>query len=345
MNENQNDPQSNIAFDTNTSPETQASTNPFTGDLKGEFSSDFGTNTNAVSQIFKSSGFSAENRTKYIAGGLVALLVLGGLGYYFMTGDSTSDPFATDMATEEGFEDEFATGDDFVEDEMADDMMGEDMAGEGMATDPMADGAMKEATGGAVDDMAMPSEAPMSTGAVTLVAPGNGARQSYDETTGPAEFSWEGPADRIVFSRSATMDPVVKSVTLNGASSFAFENPYPGTWYWQVENASGKSEVRSFRINPPVRRSFPVTQPTPGATISGNGGVVAWQAGEKIARYSVELVPAGQSFANPQFRFGTSGTSVAIQGVSPGSYDMRVGAFSEVAGRWEWQIIRGVNVQ
>jgi hypothetical protein len=72
---------------------------------------------------------------------------------------------------------------------------------------------------------------------------------------------------------------------------------------------------------------------------------VSWQAGEKIARYSVEFTPAGQSFAAPSHRFGSSGTSVAIQGVSPGSYDVRVGAFSEVAGRWEWQVIKNVTVQ
>ena len=141
------------------------------------------------------------------------------------------------------------------------------------------------------------------------------------------------------------MNPPVKIVTLNGASTYSFENPYPGTWYWQVKNSSGASEVRSFKISAPARRNFPVSQPTPGGSISGNGGVVSWQAGEKIARYSVEFTPAGQSFASPSHRFGASGTSVAIQGVSPGSYDVRVGAFSEVAGRWEWQVIKNVTVQ
>ena len=33
------------------------------------------------------------------------------------------------------------------------------------------------------------------------------------------------------------------------------------------------------------------------------------------------------SWAQPTHRFGTSGTSVALQGVSPGTYDIRVGAF------------------
>ena len=47
-------------------------TNPFTADLKGEFTSNFGTNTNAVSQIFKEGGFVGTNRTKYlIIGGVL----------------------------------------------------------------------------------------------------------------------------------------------------------------------------------------------------------------------------------------------------------------------------------
>ena len=177
------------------------------------------------------------------------------------------------------------------------------------------------------------------------MAPAAGARRPYDETMAPAEFTWEGPADRINFSRNPNMQPLIKSVPLNGATYYALEHPYPGTWYWQVVNADGASEVRMFRILAPERRSFPISQPADGGNIAGNGGVVSWQAGEKIARYSVEVVAAGASFAQPQHRFGTSGTSVAIQGVNSGTYDIRVGAFSEVSGRWEWQYIRNVSVQ
>ncbi|WP_141733712.1 hypothetical protein [Oligoflexus tunisiensis] len=321
MNDTNLDPNSNAAFSQNSG----AQSNPFTGELKGEFSSDFGTNTNAVSQIFKSGGFASENKTKLILGAVAVIGILGA-AYFFMSEPS---------------EDEMTSAEEAMDDE---EMMDE----EGMAD-----------MGDNVEDMSMPMDAakpvetaqpmaetaPAPTGAITLISPADGASQSYDETEGPAEFQWEGPADKIVFSRSQTMNPPVKIVTLNGASTYSFENPYPGTWYWQVNNASGASEVRSFKISSPARRSFPVTQPAPGGTLSGNGGVVTWQAGEKIARYSVEFTPAGQSFAAPTYRFGSSGTSVAIQGVSPGSYDVRVGAFSEVAGRWEWQVIQGVTVQ
>lgn len=335
MNET-NDPNTNEAFNTNTSPDTQ--TNPFTGDLKGEFSSDFGTNTNAVSQIFKSSSFGGDSRTKYIAIGAMVLLGLAAAAY-FLT-EPSADPFEDEFADQLAEEGLPADAEEPLaeEDGEAGDEGGEVVEEEGME-EPM--------TGGEEEVAENMETAPAmeSTGDFTLVSPPNGARRPYDETMAPAEFTWEGPGDRINFSRSSSMRPLIKSVPLNGATFYALENPYPGTWYWQVTNASGGSEVRMFRVTAPIRRNFPVAQPAEGGAIAAEGGVVSWQAGEKIARYAVELVSAGASFAQPQHRFGTSGTNVAIQGVQPGSYDIRVGAFSEVSGRWEWQYVRNVTVQ
>jgi hypothetical protein len=319
MNETNQDPNSNAAF----SQTSGAQSNPFTGELKGEFSSDFGTNTNAVSQIFKSGGFAAENKSRLILLGVLALAILAGAFFYLsepMEGDSTGDEVATD---------ENATGDEEAKDDAT--------ATEG------AEEAKKEET--AVTDAAATDAAAANTGAFAISAPADGAQQEYDETSGPSEFSWTGAADEIVFSRSKSMNPTVRSVKLNGASTFLFENPYPGTWYWQLKNASGTSEVRSFTIQAPPKRSFPITSPTPGQALTANGGVVSWQPAEKVARYAVELAPQGSGFASPAYRFGTSGTSVAIQGVNPGAYDVRVGAFSEVSGRWEWQVVQGVTVQ
>ena len=331
MSENNQDPNSNAAF----SQTSGAQSNPFTSELKGEFTSDFGTNTNAVSQIFKGGGFSSESKTKVIGLGVLALAILGGA--YMYLAEPSADTGEADVA------DDAAAGAEGAAE------------GEGAAK-PVTDA--KDATA-ATTEAAKPADAAAaaasatdaaaaavpSTGAIKLISPSAGGSQSYDETQGVSEFAWEGPADEIVFSRNKSMTPVVKSVKLNGASKFSFENPYPGTWYWQVKNASGASDVSSFAIAAPEHRSFPVQSPSPGGSVSGNGGVVSWQAAEKVARYSVELTPTGSSFANPSFRFGTSGTSVSLQGVTAGSYDVRVGAFSEVAGRWEWQVIQNVTVQ
>ena len=319
MNQTNQDPNSNAAF----SQTSSAQSNPFTGELKGEFSSDFGTNTNAVSQIFKSGGFASENKTRLIIMAIAAAAIIG-FGYWYLFEPSSSD--STQVAEE------------------ATDEEGAGAEGDKAAQVAKAEAAEEAKTPAEAAPVAA-TAATANTGAIKLNTPNDKASQPYDESSGPATFSWEGPADLIVFSRSSTMLPVIKEVKLNGASSYSFENPYPGTWHWQVKNASGASDIRSFKISAPTRRSFPVTQPASGASLAGNGGVVSWQAGEKIARYSVELAPAGQSFAAPSYRFGASGTSVALQGVNPGSYDLRVGAFSEVSGRWEWQVIPNIKVQ
>ncbi len=328
MNENNFDPSSNAAFS-----QASVQSEPFTSASKGgQFDSDFGTSTNAVSQIFKGGGFGSQNKSRLILIGVVAVAVLGFAFWYF------AEPMDGDASSESA--EEASSADDAAADE------GSEEAGAAKAGET-AQEAAKGTTAAPAAQTAAPA-APMTegaTGSITLVAPANGANQPYDETQGPAEFKWEGAADQIIFARSSSMQPVVRIGNLNGASSYSFENPYPGTWYWQVKNSAGMSEVRSFKISAPPRRSFPVSQPTAGGSLAGNGGVVSWQAGEKIARYAVELAPAGSSFANAAYRFGTSGTSVALQGVPAGVYDMRVGAFSEVAGRWEWQTIEKVNVQ
>ena len=118
--------------------------------------------------------------------------------------------------------------------------------------------------------------------------------------------------------------------------------PERGTGKLLTPTALAKSACSALQHQ---KRTFPIAAPQDGGAIAGSGGVVSWQAGEKIARYSVEVVGSGGSWAQPTHRFGTSGTSVALQGVSPGTYDIRVGAFSEVSGRWEWQYIRNVSVQ
>lgn len=345
MNDTPQDPKSNVAFSetSNTQTYTQAQSNPFTSDIQGEFSSDFGTSTNAVSQIFKSGGFTAENRTKIVALGAVLVGLL--LAFIFVSGeeDQLSLENEDQMAEmqEEGAEqqEELAEGEEAVAE-------GEEAVSE--ETEDLAEGEGELAEGEAVEE-GMEGEATEGveavTGAIALIGPYDGAMQPYDETSGPAEFSWDAPAERFNLSRSSTMQPLERSVNVNGATSYALENPYPGTFYWQVQNAEGLSEVRSFTIMAPEPRVFPVTQPVAGGEIAGNGGIVSWQAGEKIARYAVEVKPAGTTWANPAHRFQTSGTSISINGVPPGAYDFRVGAFSEAAGRWEWQELMGVSVQ
>lgn len=362
MNQDQN---SNTAFS-----ESGTQTNPFTGDLKGEFTSDFGTNTNAVSQMFKGDGMGGGDKKRTImlaVGGLVVVALLTVL-LVFDEEDQGFDDFAesTEMTAEstmadQAADDQLAAEEDSLEADTADPAEDTTASGvEGAADTPAPETTSSANEGAGVAEATAPgSEAGVeagiapaegygqmaSTGSITVASPFDGASLAYDETQGPATFSWSGAADRIVFSRSASMAPIVRSRNVAGRQSYRFLHPHPGNWYWRLENAEGGTPVQSFAIMPPVRRNFPITQPQPGGQIAGNGGVVAWQSDAKIASYKVQLVPQGSSWSSPAHQFGTSGTSIALQGVAPGAYDLRVGAFSEVAGRWEWQVINGVTVQ
>src|SRR5690606_37931401 len=47
----------------------------------------------------------------------------------------------------------------------------------------------------------------IGSGPITLVEPADGSSITYDETQGPAVFSWSGGGGYIVFSRNASMNP------------------------------------------------------------------------------------------------------------------------------------------
>jgi hypothetical protein len=309
----------------NSFPSQQGSqTNPFTADLKGEFTSNFGTNsTNAMSQIFKDgSGFGGNNTKRWVLMGAF-LLVAAGAAYYLLSEDPIDDlsvPTADELTPEPS---------------------------EATPADTATAG--KTATDAVAQPEAVPQEAVATeaapTGNISLSSPVDGDSRAYDETSGPAKFSWDGGAGTIVFARSSSMSPVYMRVPVSG-SSYNFYNPYPGTWYWKVENASGSSEVRRFTVEPPARRAVALKEPANGATLAATGGTIAWSGDpeRKVAFYRVEFSADGK-WGNPAYRFASSGEGTQTQGMNPGSYQMRLGAFSEVAGRWEYTDPVQVNVQ
>lgn len=317
------------------SSSTNATSNPFTADLKGEFTSNFGTNTNAVSQIFKEGGFAGGNDKKklYIAAGIV-VVVLGVVAAVMFTGeDDNSDEMITetsgsDIAPHDATASASASG-------------SEEAVASGSAEAAVAEEA-KPAEAAPAEAAVAHSGGPSFSGKLSLAEPTEGSSLSYDETQGPATFSWTGGGGYIVFSRNQSMNPPAMKVAVSG-NSYAFHHPWPGQWYWKVENKSGSTEVRSFKVAGPQRRNIALSQPAAGGAISGNGGTVSWQGDNKVGFYRVELSTGG--WASPSFRFASSGNSLSLSGVSPGSYQMRLGAFSEVAGRWEYTPAIQVTVQ
>jgi hypothetical protein len=111
----------------------------------------------------------------------------------------------------------------------------------------------------------------------------------------------------------------------------------------KVINGAGSSSVVSFDVKGAEKRNISISSPTDGQTIAGSGGVVTWNGDDKVARYKVEF--SNGNWAQPAHRLQTVGTDAELKGVPAGSYQLRVAAWSEVAGRWEYSAPISVSIQ
>ena len=291
-----------------------------------------GASTSAVSRLFSEGAFSDPHRKKImiIGGAVGGLLLVLGIVFFVFSDDGGEDMGAPPLPGEEVAGEEGVPPSEGIEGMPGEEMAVEDgdmpvMEGEeGMlAADMMG--------GGAVGDM-------------QAVLPSGGQMRGYDETTGDAMFQWEGGADYIVFARRSSMISPELRIRISGNNSYGLRDAWPGTWYWRLESADGSqySATQSFAISTPPRRNIALSQPSSGESISGDS-TVSWTGDEKISYYRVEI--SSGNFSNPNYRFATVGTSVQLSGVMSGSYQLRVGGFSEVSGRWEYTDPIAVTVQ
>lgn len=299
-----------------------------TNDLGAATGATTGASTSAVSRLFGDGAFGDPNKKRLIilGGGVGVVLIVAAALYFTMEQESPEMPMppAQENIASEGSEppvvgqeDEqgevVAETDDEIAGEIGLDEVGDEMASTG-------------------------------TGDIQVMSPADGQSRDYDETTGGALFQWEGGADYIVFSRYSSMTPITRKVRVTGSNSYSLRDAYPGRWYWRLENEdqSSYSEVQSFSIAPPSPRAISLSEPTAGASISGDS-LVSWNGDNKVSYYRVEL--SDGNFATPNYRFSTTGTSMQMSGVMSGSYQLRVGGFSEVSGRWEYSQPISVTVQ
>lgn len=176
----------------------------------------------------------------------------------------------------------------------------------------------------------------------TLLTPEGNATRNYDETANDAIFSWTGgPASWIKFSQNPNMNPLAFKVWIKG-NHYKFHRPYPGKWYWQVSNKAGESEIRNFTINLPIERNLKLVSPASGESMS-NDSLVKWIGDTNITYYKVEV--SNRGWNNPNYKFSTSATKIKLSKIEAGSYNLRIGAFSEVSGRWEYSDIVPVSFQ
>lgn len=299
-----------------------------TNDLGAATGATTGASTSAVSRLFGDGAFGDPNKKRLIilGGGIGVVLIIAAALYLTMEQEPTDLPMppAQENIASEGSEAP-VVGQEDEQGEVAVEA-DEGIVGEEMGLDDVGE---------------MVSS---GTGDIQVMSPADGQSRDYDETTGGAIFQWEGGADYIVFSRSSSMTPVVRRIRVTGNNSYSLRDAYPGRWYWRLESEdqSSYSDVQSFSISPPPLRSISLSEPTAGANISGDS-LVSWSGDNKVSYYRVEL--SDGNFAAPNYRFSTTGTSMQISGVMSGSYQLRVGGFSEVSGRWEYSQPISVTVQ
>ncbi|MBP6218248.1 MAG: hypothetical protein KA436_06655 [Oligoflexales bacterium] len=334
----------------------------FPPDQKDEFGNLTSTST-GISQIFRDGKFGGKGRIALLS--LVLILLAGGGVFYYYTMEPAADTDGPLVSEDDKEQEDPAAK--LKSEEKHEDVMGKNHKVESPSNDlhdkaqgelAKADPAQKtvEAAVPAKEEqkekedvaeetaVSSPvSKGPAATVKPTLTAPENGVTRIYNEVTEAPEFSWNTDAGSwILFSRSPKMKPVHFKVWVKG-QSFKFSRALPGVWFWRVSNAAGQSEIRSFTVKAPPRRSLVLTSPTEAGVIAGTGGLVSWSGSRYVTYYRVELSTG--DWTHLSYKFATSGTALALKSVAAGPYELRIGAFSEVSGRWEYTNPIKVTVQ
>ena len=319
------------------------------GRFKGFFnnSSDKAKNTfnNLVSNFNSEGSFLKDKNSLFKVLILIVAMVLAGL---YLT--NPNDDFSDDIGLideNQGLENfDFLPDEGQVDDFLEDPVQEVTQAFEN-AADTLEEAAenieVPEALEEVIDDIQVPLDNPVPAGAIAVLqSPPNGAVRVFDDTMEPTQFEWDVPGGQFSLSKSESMSPAVIQRDVEG-NSIKIRTILPGTWYWQVSNSQGGSDVWSLTIESPIPRVFSIVQPATGGSINGEGGTVTWTGDLKVSFYRVELSSGGWN--SPDYRFATVGTQLNVNGVSPGSYQLRVGGFSEVSGRWEYSEPINISVQ
>ena len=289
----------------------------------------FGGNS-SVSQIFNESNFSAgEKRKRMMVLGVafLALAVVGAAVYFnFVAPDAGLDATLVQP--------EALPASEFQEPSQAE-----------AGAEAPADGAAA-AIEGAEDDPALPSSeseasnvssgAPSTTSDAPSAAPtGKVTSWDYDEAKGGPVINVARGAMVEVARSSSFSSRYVYGPAKDG--TFRIPNPPPGTIYWREQ---GAAEVNEIRVNPPPALSITFSPPssmTPGSSLS-------WEASGSASYYRVEFA-TDAGFLDISAAVSTTGTQATINGLSPGSYYVRVGGLNTAAGKFEYSRSSQISMQ
>lgn len=291
------------------SPKSQAQ-------MGGEFSSGFGGGTNAVSQIFRDGGGGGDDKRRkmMLSLGIGVALALLGYGSYVLLfeeeGTSEAPIIATTPAPKAT-----AKAEDKADAKAAETAVAAD--------DSAAEDEEEEDIEGDEEELATESVAPSSSGSYT-----------YNEIGG-GPIVQAAAGTPIEVSRKQDFSVMYMTGTTNSSGQLRIPNPPPGKVYWRV---AGKPEVTEIAIAAAPKLNIAMKV---GASI-GASETLQWSAEGSAAHFRLEFA-SDASFANVAHSFSTSKNQVALSGVGPGNYFVRVGGLNVAAGRWEFT--RGSSVE
>ncbi|MEN9810583.1 MAG: hypothetical protein RLZZ488_2150 [Pseudomonadota bacterium] len=294
------------------SPKSQAQ-------MGGEFSSGFGGGTNAVSQIFNGGGGGQDDKrrkmTYMVIMGAVGFIIVGA-GYFLLFDDSLS----TEPAPETAVVTPAAkpTTD----------------AGAKPTTEAIPGAAVTDATEEEATEEDEETEEDGEELATDAVAPSSSASYTYNENGGgPIVQAAAGTG--IEVSRKADFSEMYISGTTNAGGQLRIPNPPPGKIYWRV---AGKTEVTEITVAAAPKLNIAMKI---GASI-GASETLQWSADGEAAHFRLEFA-SDAAFTSIAHSFSTNKSQLALSGVNPGNYFVRVGGLNVAAGRWEFT--RGSSVE
>jgi hypothetical protein len=296
------------------SPKSQAQ-------MGGEFSSGFGGGTNAVSQIFRDGGPGGDDKRRksimmVLFGVFFAALVY--LAYAFFFEDTTESTVVVSPtpATK-------PTSAPAVSSTPS-------SAADAKTTASATDAAAEE------DDLAEEEEEEDEELSVDVKAPGSASTYAYNEVGGgPIVQATAGTS--IEVSRKQDFSEMYMTGTANASGQLRIPNPPPGKVYWRV---AGKPDVTEITIQPAPKLNIAMKL---GASIAASE-TLSWSAEGDVAHFRLEFA-TDASFASVAHSFSTNKSQLALSGVNPGNYFVRVGGLNVAAGRWEYTRGSAVEVK
>jgi hypothetical protein len=169
-----------------------------------------------------------------------------------------------------------------------------------------------------------------------LILPENNSQWRLDGTSEYPAFTWKsGQSSTLRIAKDPKVEKNIEVEHQTREGRYEIRSILPGQYYWKVANASGVSEIRSFMIQPAVKRKISLKSPSEGSSVSGQQVEFLWHGDEKVRLYKVQYSVSPTLF-DPIQEFLTVATQMTVSHLPKGLVWVRIGAFSLVSEQWEY---------